>query len=817
MDYENSQTLDWLLNELQKSKANLNKNDLVYLLNLIHAPANLHLLFQALKNFPTVLRRARDIYRMDDDIFPDIDFTTATSTCNGLLEAEPAISECAALEGLFPKDEQSTRPQLHNYLTSYPLYCCLCFWPQSAEQSAQNAYSQLLAQVFLASQIITSNGANLSDLTDHYLSVRKLSEGTYEEQLLSLPSKTLSAQSYLSKISTAEASSHIHNAGIILSRAYLGKRRRKKSTLSGIPQKPKDQFKTEDLEDYECPEAISTGENYITRTLLTKRRAQQYADYGGSPAEFAGGKVEVPVAIPNEKTYSGPTLSELAYQGKQRSNQESMKNQFNPMGWNELNEFDLQVFFRFLQGEIETRSNEKISELRDYLQLMFWLSAPLERVLNLGKFNGRPGPRSAEGIYLQDDNSLLAHLHSPGPPLESSSINTTSRLAYPVSYYSNIPLPPLAHTENLLKNCRNNNSASSSPEVVHDEDMINDIKKQLRAELRHLNDSYGTRLSLGRLSHYWLHSLGTAGGEDMPSALLFFGQIENFSAARLHYTCAPAQRMETSYRRICSELLNDLDIETFSHLSLVNEEIFLGTPFCPRPEVIVELVKNLINAIEQSRPTRKHLSLIKNFHNHFSIYTACLIAFATTYRAVQDPSFYERDINFASGLGVISDKDDKTYYHSRFVWIAEVCRQQIINYRRHLQRLFELLALRSPALFKLFNNANRQGSPLNLIFLPRENTSVKILRPGLLESRLKNLHNYDLPVNAHRHYLKAELMKSGCSPDIIEAQLGHWEQGQEPWNRFSNLHPREFCRQLSLHLSPVLERDGWKAIEGITL
>ncbi|HTP65233.1 MAG TPA: hypothetical protein VMJ66_07575 [Geobacteraceae bacterium] len=572
------------------------------------------------------------------------------------------------------------------------------------------------------------------------------------------------------------------------------------------------------MEDYENSPVFWTGESFIPKGVLKEEESRDYGNLGGSAAEFTGGQDAVPIPAADERYISRPTLAELAYQGKQRSNQEALKNQLNPLAWHELNQFDVHILCTYMRGTSEPGNHGLIGlSLRDCLSLMFWLSAPLERVLKLPRFGRPPGPGSSEGLYLKDDRILIARLHSPGPQLESQGVNRISKLAYQVEYHCNIPLPQIAHTESLLAACCNpsaNYDHSLGFAAIADE-LVDSAYGLIREELGRLNREFGTRLSAGRISRYWLNALSREPGEDPPSAMLFFGQRERFSVARLHYTCAPAQRMEQAYRRICTELLAELGQPTgFPDDGKFNGPIFLGTPFCPRPEAVKALVRSLREAVEQTRPIRKKLSSVKNFHNHFAMYTACLVAFATTYRAVRNPSFHENDIDFRTGMGVISDKDDDTYYHSRFVWLSETCRQQIINYRRHLQRLYELFGLYSPALFRLFKDLDLHGRPLNLFLIPRSDDFLEELRPALIGKILAENHGYDLPVNAHRHYLKSELLRSGCPLEIIEAQMGHWEQGQEPWNRFSNLKPQDMCWQLDLHLSPILRRDGWIALKG---
>lgn len=834
-----SQTVAWLLEEVNNTDY-LNNNDLIHLLGLINAPANLQALFLVLDDLLLTLEKAKTIQSIDEELTAVIDFDKAINTCNLLIRLKPQLKNCEVLSQLFQDRSNSTWRQLHGKLSSNPLYSCLCFRP--TQPGLIERYRQLQAQLILASHVFIMSGQQLSILDDAFLSVRKLSERKYSAELALLPANLLPASDYQKLVSVANPGSQIHIVGKILTDAYRDRKNRTKYKRSDQQGKI-DRIRSdiEELDDDENHASLWTGERIIPKGVLSKEESEEYTRHGGIADEFTGGQDDVPIPLANEYAITTHTLEELSYQGKQRSNQEALENQLNPLGWNELNQFDIHILCKFLiDGCVQGTETLDIALVRDCLSLMFWLSTPLDRVLRLPKFNSQPKQDSPEGLYLKADRVLIARLYSPGPDLKTHNIKQFSGFAYDVEKYCNIPLPSVAHSKSLLKACRTSPLVAmhySQNITKVNVEYIDSVLRKITKALGELNRKYGTRLSVGRISQYWLHALSCEELIDYPSAMLFFGRSERFSVARIHYTCASVERLEKVYRKITSELLDELKYDaTFPDWTAVNDQTYLGTPFCPLPETVRALVKSLRGAVEGTRPVKSHFRNVRTFHNNYALYTACLIAYATTYRAVRDPSLYENDINFTSGMGVISDKDDEYNYHSRFVWISDICKQQIIYYRRHLQRIHELFSLESPSLFKLFSQLDKDGRPLNLFLLNRtiDRTSVsesenygeqsgnkhrfiyqlEELRPANLEKRLKEHHNYRLPVNAHRHYLKNELLERGCPSEVIEAQLGHWELGMEPWNRFSNLHPREFCRQLNMHLTPILERDGWKAIKG---
>jgi hypothetical protein len=54
-----------------------------------------------------------------------------------------------------------------------------------------------------------------------------------------------------------------------------------------------------------------------------------------------------------------------------------------------------------------------------------------------------------------------------------------------------------------------------------------------------------------------------------------------------------------------------------------------------------------------------------------------------------------------------------------------------------------------------------------------------------------------------------------CAEDIIDAAMGHWLLGQEPWGRASCLSPRIYFELLDEHLSAILRDDGWIVARGL--
>jgi len=73
------------------------------------------------------------------------------------------------------------------------------------------------------------------------------------------------------------------------------------------------------------------------------------------------------------------------------------------------------------------------------------------------------------------------------------------------------------------------------------------------------------------------------------------------------------------------------------------------------------------------------------------------------------------------------------------------------------------------------------------------------------------------PLNINRHYLHTHLKEVGCSAELVDACMGHWDAGQEPWAKYSTFCPHEYREHISSAIELMMQRQGWRAIEGAVL
>ena len=99
------------------------------------------------------------------------------------------------------------------------------------------------------------------------------------------------------------------------------------------------------------------------------------------------------------------------------------------------------------------------------------------------------------------------------------------------------------------------------------------------------------------------------------------------------------------------------------------------------------------------------------------------------------------------------------------------------------------------------------------LFRLDKNARPKPISPSWL--RRMTCEEFPLPINANRHFLRTGLCHLGCPKDVIDAFMGHWHRGREPWGKHSSLSPELYSQTLRKYLNPLIHRVGWKAMQSI--
>ncbi len=345
-----------------------------------------------------------------------------------------------------------------------------------------------------------------------------------------------------------------------------------------------------------------------------------------------------------------------------------------------------------------------------------------------------------------------------------------------------------------------------------------------------LNRNEGTRITLDRLVRHRRLSVTRFAAGDEPEAMFatWDQQWQRHNGA--YYYARPSDQL---LQILNNSLVNDFNasfgtIFTDARTSSADATTVVsavGSKYCPKVSTVRRMVRGLQANLHESA-TRQSAATVPEIHRRYATYVQAFYAYATGLRGVSDPLRFETSVDATTGIAVISDKDSEDYYNTHIVWLPPELQRQLAEYTLHLDALQRYLAILDPKNAQsrlvqveppLFPGADRTAHQTHnkqrvpMLFLMADSGGIRALSSGEIKSRLSDFSS--LPVNANRHYLRSHLRRRGCPPEIVDAMLGHWQNGQEPWGGFSAMSPVHYSRVLSRYLPDLLADDGWVSIK----
>lgn len=261
---------------------------------------------------------------------------------------------------------------------------------------------------------------------------------------------------------------------------------------------------------------------------------------------------------------------------------------------------------------------------------------------------------------------------------------------------------------------------------------------------------------------------------------------------RLHYTSPWILDIQNHYMNALSSLAS-LEVPILKpHWMAKSRNSSVGARLCPSLSAVRSMFTKL-KADVTSTAAYSDLTGFVEYHNLLTLYSVQFFGYNTACRAIITPYLRYDSIGSASGLASLSDKDDDFCHKTRLVWIPESLRHHMQAYEAHLNQLKAGRRL-TPAL---------QQEPC--LFMGSDN-EFYLVRPKLLEPLLKRY--LDVEVNTHRRFLRTQLIERGCPPEIVDAFMGHWNCGEEPFGKYSSFSFHVYVVTLRAYLDPLLDEIG---------
>lgn len=310
----------------------------------------------------------------------------------------------------------------------------------------------------------------------------------------------------------------------------------------------------------------------------------------------------------------------------------------------------------------------------------------------------------------------------------------------------------------------------------------------------------GERITPGRVSRAIGNEVIREGG-DQTLAWCVTAELARQNETRMFYTAYPASKLTDAYTRAAGKLRSSLGITDASTLPALKNDGHIGARFV----VTAAAVSNCIGVLEQSLSRGlSHPDNIQeriDYHNRYTLYTWLMQALCSTLRAVNDPTeiigqWAQTDevspVSLADKEGIFRDR-------ARLVYPIERLQLQLDHYLHHCRILIDSMGIQS-AVAKLDGDAG-------LLFCLNTDKKPSTVTKSWIEDQLETL-GFPFPGNFHRAFLRTELLQTGCSPQAIDAFMGHTSQGESPFDAFSTFDYAEYREMLVFHLEQILKQLG---------
>ena len=490
----------------------------------------------------------------------------------------------------------------------------------------------------------------------------------------------------------------------------------------------------------------------------------------------------------------------------------SMSSQYLKVDWGRLTHTEMAQVMNAIIADLSSgRLKAHQQEVLVMLLLSVWLGRSIEELKTLCwlGLNARP---DKDKIYIQDDceSKVSRFVFSTVKPSLKKYLSAKKKhYVYPQSEF--IKLPDILGLSSIVETfCKPEKTKKKDSALIFPR-RLSTYKEGIRAFIGSLDIS--ARVSLPRLHHYLYRNLVTEGNADLVDATLLTSQFRTPVQTLLHYTTTSEARLTDIYLltvKACLAKLKKAGMKNLegvlkdSQLSApINlDKSFAGSPSSPKAAsvrtALDRIRKDLMASQESSRDR----------HNLFTLYNFLFQSYQIGIRAVLNPFLWlENIVEIGSSLDVVmlSDKDNENYFNSRIVPITERLKNQMGIFEKYHRKKLKRLAKNNPA----FSEYSSQAKPPPF-FLDKKGNPEE-LRPKVIERYLRPY--LPLPANSNRKFLRTELNKMSCDQEIIDAFMGHWSRGQEPWGEFSTVSSIELAKTIEPKLEGLAELIGLSLVD----
>lgn len=701
-------------------------------------------------------------------------------------------------------DDRSGNKLLHGYWSTYPTYCLIA-WP--IPETTKNVVRLTTLKMVLAAchlilcDSIQSQGKHYqSRLRSSFQIFREASNGQHDEVISLLPERTDSLEDYAravdalpKRLITDDAYRPIQlclNGALTNSGGYA--RHANRSTSREIVGRTEHAVQEADVEGHLYRHTERTNDsNIITQLRLAAEES------GSGPTFFQPrGSID---------TERGESSFEAVRNAKGKKASITRLNQLLPFAWERLSLFDLRDLFNYATDLTRNFDGIGASELRAFVSLMFWTGRFPEEVRTLRvvrDFACLPSSTIREHGYLVKDPlvAVMPRYHADGAREVADKWRAYVHQSADRVF---LPLPQAAqrHIAEWLDERTPTGTRGMQlfkNKETHYEAAVTDFLERLRKKT-------SARVTLKRLARQMPMTVSAQCGDRIAAATAMATPVAGLTLAGAYYYSASQQELARtvwqSVEPLSAYLLGATQYAAMPPLPAGAKRARVGSNVCPDDGLSTSMnggfyklyVNDLRKVLKYVRTRRHKPEFTVTFHNHYTCYCISMLAAATGYRAVKDPLKSLHVLDAATGWFAISDKDFTDLRNARLMWAPDLLIRQLQAYAAYREIVVNALML----------DTNKFG----FFFFLHEQNRGNAVTPGAMAQHI--YWTYRLPLNANRHFLRTRLAGKGVPGEFIDAFMGHWDTGEEPYGPYSAISPPDFRGEIAPAIEALLKEQGW--------
>ena len=645
------------------------------------------------------------------------------------------------------------------------------------------------------------------------LAVRELSEARYASTLSNLQvnldfSEFAQSLEHLPESSTAILKDRLTNLRIFLQKAAGLKNWINRggsgshSGAGGAPRvtgfvevSPSAFMQDLPITDPDDPDQDWGSQSMATDLELTPEKQKDLLELDLSPEEFDAAEILL-------SGYESSQTGTLAANGAAQLRHVAMENQLFPWGFGLLTIADFgPAFIRMANwvkeqfvDHLDSAGSKDWDKLEAFtlLRIMLFTGSSFERARKILVLPESNIHEDAELAFLKlPDQSHAFQVKAIQPDYKTNDPATDGTDRLRTDY---ILLPDISTTHayiKLLLEHRQKSRQGSHDDFLLFHRKLDTLKKNLMALLKEMDPS--GRLTPHKASVFLQNRILKVTKGDLCAASLICGEPHPLARVRLFYSVLSAEMLQEIYLKAIRELVDQMLQAGQKQFNVPTAQVqplprFVGSRLCPT----FDAVRNAVAALKCDFLSARPPFDSPEAHNLYTLLTVWHFVFSTACRAIETPYLPLSEIDPETGIGLFADKDDGTGYKARLIWVPPTVMRLMRDYEAHRIALSQTYPSQAPVFF----------------LLPGRKDSLQeaAVRPKTMMPVMKKYLAY--PANFHRRFMRTELLNRGCPMEVVDAWMGHWYFGEEPWGLYSSFSFQDYRTALETYLKPLLDDLG---------